>query len=178
MSMITSPFSCVSIRAGGVVALMFCLAAPVAAAPAAAPQGKTFGIGIVAGRPSGLSMKYMLASDQGLQFTIGAFGARKRNSAIGYVTFDSVVVSLDYLWTAAQLVQVAPFALNFYIGGGGAVGISYDRFAVVEARVPLGLSMAFRELPIEAFLEVAPALVVVPGLGFDINAGLGARWFF
>lgn len=45
-------------------------------------------------------------------------------------------------------------------------------------RFPVGLTYMFDGAPVDIFLEAAPALDIVPGTSFDINGGLGFRYFF
>jgi hypothetical protein len=50
---------------------------------------------------------------------------------------------------------------------------------VILARVPIGLAAAFRRPSfLEAYLEIAPALVLFPPLDFTIDVGLGVRAYF
>jgi hypothetical protein len=50
---------------------------------------------------------------------------------------------------------------------------------VILARVPIGLAVTFRRPDfLEAYLEIAPALVVFPPLDFTIDVALGVRAYF
>jgi len=59
----------------------------------------------------------------------------------------------------------------------GSNDLGHD--VVVLARVPLGIAATFRRLDfLEAYLEVAPAIVIIPPLDFTIDVGLGVRAYF
>jgi hypothetical protein len=42
----------------------------------------------------------------------------------------------------------------------------------------VGLAYAFADVPIDLFLEVAPILNVVRDTEFDLEGGIGARFYF
>jgi hypothetical protein len=45
--------------------------------------------------------------------------------------------------------------------------------------MPVGVDLMFRKPDfLEVFLELAPALYLVPGVGLDIEAFLGVRFYF
>jgi hypothetical protein len=45
--------------------------------------------------------------------------------------------------------------------------------------MPLGLDLGFRKPDfLEVFVEIAPAMYIVPGLDLDIEAFLGVRFYF
>jgi hypothetical protein len=50
-----------------------------------------------------------------------------------------------------------------------------NRFGV---RFPVGITLFIREAPIDFFLEVVPILNLAPDTDFDLNAALGARYYF
>jgi hypothetical protein len=165
-----------------VLMLASVVSAPAKASPAAeaAPQGKSFGLGLVLGAPSGITGKYMLTGDQGIQASIGfGFSPRYRNNT-NLVLVSDVVVAVDYLWTPIHLVDVEPIDVNLYIGGGAIVGVWENGFfgASVGARLPLGVSVPFKAIPLELYLELVPTLVVFPPLALGVGAGLGGRWYF
>jgi hypothetical protein len=158
------------------------LSAAASAEPAsgtrAAPQGKSFGLGLVFGSPSGLTGKYMLTADQGIQASIG-FGVSSRFRQ-NFAVVTDILLAVDYIWTPATLVDVAPMTLNFFIGGGAVVGIYENGFfgPTLGARLPVGLSMAFKPIPLEIYLELVPTLIVFPPVALGLGAGLGGRWYF
>jgi hypothetical protein len=46
------------------------------------------------------------------------------------------------------------------------------------ARIPLGLSFFIPDTQLELFLEIGPALLLIPETDFDFTGGIGARYYF
>ncbi len=129
-------------------------------------QDKGFGIGIIAGEPTGLSFKIWVdnqhAVDAGLSWSF-------RRS--GFVTLHA-----DYLWHFPHVIKSSErFVL--YAGVGGRFGA--DRHdAILGIRVPVGLAWWPRGVPLDVFVEFAPVLDLIPATELTANAGIGARFFF
>jgi hypothetical protein len=153
----------------------------------AAPQGRTFGIGLQLGTPTGLTGKYMVAPDQGLAFGVGA----AFYSALG--SGQSLDFHVDYLFHPHLLVGAEAIKLTWYVGPGlflalvepgtvpyfpGPFWYPGYRSAWLGLRVPIGLDLAFKNLPIEIFLEGVPMLLAFPVVGFGMGASLGLRFYF
>jgi len=45
-------------------------------------------------------------------------------------------------------------------------------------RLPVGLTYLFDGAPVDLFLEAVPSLDLLPGTSFDLDAALGARYWF
>ena len=147
------------------------------------PAGRNVGIGVELGAPTSLNLKFMVAPREGIVLGIG-----------GGIWYDeSISLHADYLWHPL----VASFdsgTFSGYIGGGawtslglGNPGPHYGYYApffagnepiAVGARLPLGLTLAFNEVPVEVFIEVVPSLEVFPAIGGFGQGGLGARFYF
>ena len=144
------------------------------------PNGRSFGLGLELGAPTSINAKFMLTSNTGIVVGIGAG-----------VWYDAALsLHADYLWHPL----VAHFdngTFSAYIGGGawaslGLAGPHYGYYRPytyegpvgIGGRLPLGLAVAFNEFPIEAFVEVVPAIEVFPGFGVFGQGGLGARFYF
>ena len=87
---------------------------------------------------------------------------------------------MDYLWQSNIVRSTAQ--LDWHVGvGGRAPGwadCSSDCFGIA-ARAPIGLDLMFNNPSfLEVFFEIAPAFNFVPGFGFDIEGGLGVRFYF
>jgi hypothetical protein len=146
-----------------------------------APGGRRVGIGLEIGAPTNLNAKFMLGLNHGIVVGVGA----------GIWYDASLSLHSDYLFH--------PLVMNFddvsfsgYVGGGLWASVGYpgshlgyyrpflpgvQPFAA-GARVPLGLNLAFNEVPIEVFFELVPALSLFPGFGVFGQGGLGARFYF
>jgi hypothetical protein len=126
-----------------------------------------FGVGIIIGEPTGLSLKSWLSGRSALDAGI----------AWSFVGPDAVHVHVDYLWHNFSLIHVSHGKLPLYLGLGGRVRAYHDD-VYLGARVPLGIEYIFAENRLDAFLEVVPILNLIPGTDFDINAAIGIRYFF
>lgn len=155
------------------------------AAPARASDigsGRPFGLGIILGDPTGISGKWYINSENAIDFAVGA----------GWMGGHSLHVHADYLFHF-MLVNHSAFDLPLYIGVGPVFAFWYadrhdpywgsddywgdERFGL-GVRVPFGISFQFNAVPLDLFLEVAPALALLPGIGFFVEGGLGLRYWF
>lgn len=161
-------------------------AVPAAAADVSAtvsPAGRDIGLGIELGAPTSLNAKFMVAPDKGIVLGIG-----------GGIWYDaSLSLHADYLWHAV-VGQFDNGSFSAYLGAGAwsSLGLGgphphygyYQPFfegpetIALGARLPLGLNLAFNELPVELFIEVVPSLALFPGIGAFGQGGLGARFYF
>lgn len=136
-----------------------------------------FGIGFTVGVPTGVAWKYWLTRTSAL------------DGAIGLAPYDQFRFHVDYL------THTFPFEsqnLSIYYGGGGVVGgaTSYyywrDGYWIARetrlgfgARGVLGVAGMIPSTPLDAFLEMAPILVLTPApLGFVLDFALGTRVYF
>jgi len=150
------------------------------------PQGRQLGIGLQLGFPTALTLKYMLTGDQGI---VGGIGV-----GTGWIA-QALSLHLDYHYHPHTLVLGPPIKVSWYFGGGLWLGIAersvnpwfginYANFFYgpvhvwLGLRAPIGVQMAFRELPFEIYVEGVPALVLFPSIGFGIGATIGARFYF
>jgi hypothetical protein len=170
----------------GLVALAFlmatCLAAggalaEEAAAPAAGASSRAgFGLGVILGEPTGASMKLFFDEHSALQI-----------HAAWDFTDAGIAVIVDYLYHFDPIaLESAVLALPLYIGGGlkfvqrpsttrRVTDGSKFQFGL---RLPIGIACAFKKFPLELFLEVAPGLRLISATDFDIDGGVGVRWYF
>lgn len=159
-----------------------------AAGSSSTPQGRTFGVGLQLGLPTSIILKYMLQQNQGLAAGLGGFSGFVLNSG-------SITLFVDYLYHPHLLTAGEAFSLTWYIGGGGQIIIN-DRFATpyirgvlypgfyygsyfwLAARVPIGVSLALTQAPIDVFVEAVPSLLVFPALTFGVGGAIGVRFWF
>jgi hypothetical protein len=134
-------------------------------------QDKGFGVGIIIGEPTGLSLKGWLsktaAVDAGLAWS--------------FVNDGSLHVHADYLHHIYDVFRVSSGKLPLYVGVGGRLKIKNNkgnddnRFGI---RVPLGIVYMLESAPVDVFLEIAPILDLTPKTDVSVNGGLGFRYFF
>jgi hypothetical protein len=135
-------------------------------------ESGSFGAGFILGSPSGITGKMFFDGNNALDF------------GLGVVSGDDLYCYADYLKHFSGVLPLSDLAL--YIG----LGPGYHRYEKerkkrdderenrFELRVPLGLEYAIRTIPLGVFLEIAPALRVIPEIGFDIRGGIGVRYYF
>lgn len=129
---------------------------------------KDLGIGFMVGEPTGLSLKSWTggnnAFDLGLAWSLGRY--------------DAINIHGDYLWHNYNVFsEVDEGTLPLYYGIGGRL-ILAENDAIIGARVPVGINYLFEDSPIGLFLEVAPVINLVPSTDFDVDGGLGVRFYF
>ncbi len=140
-------------------------------------NGKNFGIGLELGSPSGLTGKYYLNPKNAIQATLG----------LGFTDGNFMNIAVDYLFHF-NLLQKSDFRLDFYVGLGAYLWYWFDNNEGsgnddkdawgLGLRIPIGLSLPFKKLPLEVFLEVAPGFSLLGRTGFGIAGALGLRWYF
>ncbi|MCX7678051.1 MAG: DUF3996 domain-containing protein [Spirochaetes bacterium] len=148
--------------------IFFTIITSVATSSGAAPK---VGIGAILGDPSGFTAKLLLNNTDALCFGIGPSGS------------DGFYLYLDYL---RHFRGVFPLnELSLYLGAGAGLHHHDEKTkhheedeVSLEARLPVGISYMFHKVPVEVFLELAPALEIIPDIDFDIRGGIGARYFF
>ncbi|MDF3130244.1 hypothetical protein P0Y35_13635 [Kiritimatiellaeota bacterium B1221] len=135
---------------------------------AQAPE-KHFGIGILAGEPSGISAKINLTDTASIQ------------GAAAWTFEDSEEERLQYQldWIMHMDATADGISMNEYrgyIGMGFLYKTEEDKAQdVYGVRVPFGVVMSYDEFPFELFFELVPVMNVSPNTDFDFNAGIGIR---
>ena len=165
-------------RAWALILLLALALAAVLVAPARAqPASDRFGLGLVLGSPSGLSLKIPQGAQSvnvivGYDFDDGPPPPRDRGWGD-----DWLYVGADYVWYNYGLIRVERGRLPLYYGPGVYAAISEPRSAV-GIRFAVGLEYQFAQAPFDIFLELGPRINVVPNTDGDIFVGLGGRFFF
>jgi len=157
-----------------------------AAAPRAArADGGPFGMGLIVGSPTGLSLKYYLGGgDQAIDAAIG----------FAFINAGGIHVHADYLWHPVMLTRDAAFSLPLHVGIGARVldhdrGRDADNDFHVGIRGPIGITFDFTEIPLDVFAEIALILDFhgehrlnsnddSDHFDLDLNAGIGVRYYF
>ncbi len=139
------------------------LAVAAESRPAQARPQSDFGLGIILGRPSGVTMEFGLAANQSIDL------------AIGIDTFrgDHFYVHGNYLFYLSPVIQgqadLSPYlGAGIFFSGGPRGGI----------RAPFGFSLDFQAAPLKLFIEVAPHLRLVDEVDLDFGVAGGFRYFF
>jgi hypothetical protein len=151
---------------------------------------RNFGLGFQIGEPTAITAKAFVGRANAFDFGLGFGGwgyswctdGNGRSYRCGDINHN-FSFHMDYLYQ--ENIVNATNRLDWYAGfGGRLITSAYGRDelghdVVVLARVPLGIAAMFRRPDfLEAYLEIAPALVIVPPLDFTIDVGLGVRAYF
>ncbi len=148
-------------------ASIFFLAVLLTVAAVEAPaQNKGFGLGIILGEPTGFSVKGWIDSRS-------AIDAGLAWSFLHETTFH---VHVDYLLHTGELTKRSDMPVYYGIGGrikaGSAGG---DRIGI---RIVGGMVYFVPGSPIDIFGEIVPILDFSPSTDLQVNAGIGARYYF
>lgn len=127
-----------------------------------------FGLGIIVGEPTGISLKHWQTNNNAIDAGI----------AWSIDEYDALHLHGDYLWHNFSLFEdVEKGDLPFYYGVGARV-IFAETDAVLGARIPVGLNYLFENSSVGIFLEVVPTINLLPDTDFDLNGGVGVRYYF
>jgi len=157
---------------------------------------RIFGLGFALGDPNSLVGKVFVGAGQAIDFGIGFRGygygyGRSCWDGKRYVScrdgrgYNQTGFHADYLWQE-NLIN-AKVTLDWHIGVGARVWHFDDGRYVADgdgtiglaARMPVGLDLSFQRPDfLEAYLEVAPSIYVLPGGYFDMEVALGVRFYF
>lgn len=145
-------------------------------------QSNGFGAGIILGEPTGISLKGWIAEDRAID---GALAWSLRSGS--YFSIHA-----DYLFHNMTLILINKGRLPLYYGPGARLRSwtghrhwhngrwhAHDGSrASLGIRFPVGLNYLPENAPVDIFLEVVPALDLLPSTTFDIGAAIGARYWF
>ncbi|MDO9262709.1 MAG: DUF3996 domain-containing protein [Desulfosalsimonadaceae bacterium] len=139
-----------------------------------------FGVGVILGEPTGISVKKWISQDRAID------GA----AAWSLSDDESFQIHADYLIHKFDILKInkASGRLPVYFGVGARVkfededdhwrGHDDDDDVLVGVRVPFGISYILAKEPVDFFAEIVPILDVAPDTDFDLNAAIGARFYF
>jgi hypothetical protein len=124
------------------------------------------GLGIILGNPTGISIKFL---DN---------GATHFNAALSW-SFDKdsyFHIHGDYIFSKYNLAHSGRRTnLQTFIGFGVQVETRHDNLAL---RLPLGIAYNFTDIPIDTFIELVPALELIPATDFHLGIALAIRYLF
>lgn len=148
--------------------------------PARGDSRSGFGVGVMLGEPTGLSLKQW--RDQNRAWAAGLAWSFADNPSLHFHMDTLSHTGTPFQTRRRTAIQENPV---FYYGIGGRIklesGSDNRRNAndsLLGIRVPLGLSYDLRDLPVDLFVEIVPILDVVPRTDLSLNAAVGIRYFF
>lgn len=134
-------------------------------------SGYGWGVGFIAGLPTGISVIHRPGGKTSVDFALAwdAYGD------------DRLHVHADYLFTMLSVDDPGIPNLTFPVtlGVGGWVGSEFHGYDLtMGVRVPVGVALVSKKVPIDVFLEVVPGMRLYPYSDFEVGAAMGARVFF
>lgn len=166
--------------------------------------GRNFGLGLVLGDPTGISGKYWTSSTTAFDFNVGWSGYWRQDGyydpdcnndryyrdhynycndrgynyrdRYGY-GWDIFHFHADYLFHNFDAIRSTE-RFPLYYGPGIAFNYLDYHYTQFGARGNFGIAWMPRRTPLDLFLEIAPTIYLFPGSQFDVNAGLGMRYYF
>ena len=90
---------------------------------------------------------------------------------------DDYYIWADYLYHIRSLIMVEQGEVPVYLGIGGRLKLqesNEDKFGI---RFPVGLAYEFAGMPVDAFFEVVPIWDVAVSSDFDLEGGIGVRFY-
>lgn len=129
-------------------------------------QDKGFGLGIILGEPTGISLKKWLDGNSALDSAV----------AWSLVRPSSFHLHADYLYHKFNIFNVKKGKLPLYFGIGIRIRVGgEDRLGI---RVPVGICYIFEQAPLDIFLELGPVLDLAPATKLRVTSSIGIRYFF
>jgi hypothetical protein len=165
--MFSSRFRCVALLAIVAVAVL------CGGGRAHAQSERGFGLGLIIGNPTGVTMKGFLSKETAIDGAVG----------FGVLGGEGLHVHADFLWHF-EIKRWDVAALDLYLGVGPMLGFhghphprdDHGR-VFIGARGPFGLAVMFNA-PFDVFLEVAAGLWVIQDVRFHLDAAIGGRYWF
>ena len=129
-------------------------------------QNKEFGIGIILGEPTGISLKKWFSGQSAIDGAIAwSFGGE-----------NSFHLHADYLYHNFNMFDVESGQLPLYFGAG--LRFKTEPEATLGVRFPVGICYIFEKAPLDIFLELGPVLNLIPDMEFSFTGSIGARFYF
>lgn len=131
---------------------------------AAAQPKNPLGFGVVLGQPIGGTVKYWNSQTSALNFYLS-----------GDSYWGSVRMGVDYdIHFKYDLIPDTFFW--FYLAPGGTVAIG-DNFFALGGRGLIGANLMLTSAPFEFYLELGPALWILPDVNLGFDGGIGVRFY-
>jgi hypothetical protein len=127
-----------------------------------------FGLGVIVGEPTGLSVKKWTDDTHAVDAAL-AFSLTNGNA----FQFHADYLIHDTSGSIPELKGNLPW----YYGIGGRIKAD-NGDTRVGVRVPVGVSYMFADAPLDFFAEVAPVVDIAPYVSLRFNGALGLRYYF
>jgi hypothetical protein len=120
-------------------------------------------LGVILGEPTGVSLQLWQSGTTAIDGALAwSFGKN-----------DKIHIHADYL--IHNPLEVDRGSLTFYYGIGARAILTDE--AHFGARIPVGLQYIIPDSRVSLFFEAAPIFDLIPATDFDVNGGIGVRYF-
>jgi len=132
------------------------------------------GAGFILGDPTGLTGKYFITGTDALDFGVGA------SYHDGFYIYGDYLFHFREIFPVDELTVYVGFGAGFHHHDRDDEGKHHndDEHNSLECRIPVGLEYTLQKAPLGIFLELVPALEIIPGIDSEIRGGLGLRYYF
>ena len=145
----------------------FFILAFVLLSTSALAQDSGLGVGIIAGEPTGISVKTWRTDNVALDFAL----------AWSLDSGNPLTLHGDYLSHKFGMFEVGRGRLPLYYGLGATLKFK-ENDTSFGGRMPVGVNYHFENIALDAFFEFVPVLDLFPETEFRFNAAVGVRLFF
>ncbi len=133
--------------------------------------GGAFGLGVAIGAPTGVHGRLWLGQFSAVQFSAGGDNGKQR----------SISATLDYIFRLHSFQQAdGEYTIPIYAGAGARFGT--EIWGQLELsfgpRAVGGVAVFVKDMPLDFYFEVAPAIYVVEQAGWSIDGQIGAHYYF
>lgn len=129
-------------------------------------QNKSFGVGIILGEPTGLSGKYWTSGINAIDFGLGYSFEKNSN----FHLHGNYLFHIDGVTKTSERISV-------YYGPGIRLKLRDENKSRLGVRGVLGGFWIPRGSSIDIFVEIAPVMDLIPSTNFNIDGGIGIRYF-
>ena len=152
------------------VAILLLQLIPGVAVAASEQRRGAIGMGLMVGDPVGVSAVYRSDASQALGLGVGTAGGGS----------GDLHLHADYLRSYYPLDpnDWKEGSVSLYTGIGLRLRFLEDEDDDAGLRVPFGVAVRVRDLPVDVFAEAAPVFVILPDRDLDVDWGLGVRGWF
>ena len=134
-------------------------------------QGGAFGLGLSIGAPTGVHGRLWLGQFSAIQFSVGGDNGVQHSAA----------ATLDYVLRLHSFQESdGEYTIPIYVGGGARFGsvLWGDLEMSFGPRAVGGIAVFVRDMPLDFFFEIAPAIYLVENPGWSVDGQIGAHYYF
>lgn len=126
---------------------------------------RNFGLGVTFGTPTGFTGKFWFDRINAVQVTLAwAFSSEFQ-------------INADYLWHNDNIFKVTEGRMPVYFGTGLRAELRTSN-PTLGIRGTAGFEYIFPKEPFEIFLELSPAVLLIPATVPAVDGGFGFRYYF